>query len=644
MKTYTFDIETYVNYTLFAFREVGGKNKLKTFEIRGEDESLDSKQIKKITKLCTKNKIITYNGLKFDEPITVYALRGKTAYQIFQAVQALIVDEMRVWQFYKKINDKPLIKNHIDIMDVARGSASLKLYGSRLGTKKLQDLPYEPNTQLTKKQMDVVLKYCENDNILTEELYQYLTPDLELRESMSEQYSMDFMSFKGAKIAEMILVAETNYDGGTPERPDSVIYKPPKYLKFKTPKLKKLFKQVVNHEFIVSDTGSVVLPDFLKDELMFDDLPYKFGIGGLHASLKSTAITPEDDEAIVDIDYKSLYPSIIIENNFSPRHIGKKFEEVYKDMYYQRNSVLKPMLKTLEYGSEKYKEVDRQQDTMKLVLNSSFGQTGQRFSKIYDPWTMLSTTLTGQFTLMMVVEMLSKAGFKTFYANTDGITLKVKKKDIPKVQKITRDFDTITGLEMEYNFFKASYLRDVNNFVNITDDDKIKCKGAYGEVPNLEKNVQTPIAYEAVKQYLLKKTPLEKTIKSCKDVTQFVSARTVTGGAIWSDNIPEIYPEGWEASLVRNKRITKKMDNLKAKAEGAWVKDNGKYLGKVVRWYYSEDGKPMFYKKSGNRVPKSDFAIPLMDLPKGNKIPKNLNYDWYITEAIELLKDVGVEL
>jgi len=682
-RTLTFDIETYPNYVLFAFRDVANENELLTYEIRGSDNTLGRKKIKKVQKLLSRNKIITYNGIKFDEPVTAYALLDKTAHEIFIVVEKLInEDNFTPWQLYKKAKIQPCITEHIDIMDVARGSASLKLYGSRLGTKKLQDLPYEAGTYLTENEMDEVLKYCENDNILTQELYDYLETDLDLRESMSKQYGMNFMSFKGAKIAEMILVHETGYDGGTPERPDFVEYKPPKYINFETPELKQLFKKIKKHKYLImhtevmdvmrrfksqgeheffledigegtrtktrhgkktkrtiSDSGSVISPDFLDAPITFNGLDYKFGVGGLHASVESTTVTIADDEALVDIDYKSLYPSIIIENKFSPRHIGDKFKEVYQNMYDKRNKELKPAMKKVPYGSKEYMDLDRQQNTMKLVLNSSFGQTGQRFSKIYDPWTMLSTTLTGQLTLMMVVEKLALAGFKTFYANTDGITLKVKKKDVPTVQKITRDFDKVTGLEMEYNFFRSCHIRDVNNFVNITDDGKIKPKGAYANA-DLEKNVQTPIAYTAVKQYLLDGTPLIDTIKSCDDVKQFVSARTVTGGAIWSKKIPELYPEGWEASLTRNKRITKKMEDLKAKLEGKWVQENGDYLGKVVRWYYSTKGNPIFYKKSGNKVPKSEGAKPMMDLKK--KLPKDLDYNWYVNEAIELLKDVGV--
>jgi len=194
---------------------------------------------------------------------------------------------------------------------------------------------------------------------------------------------------------------------------------------------------------------------------------------------------------------------------------------------------------------------------------------------------------------------------------------------------------------MEYNFFKSSHIRDVNNFVNITDEGKVKSKGAFGE-PNIEKNAQTPIVFEAIRKFLQDGTPVEETIKACERPHDFCSSRQVTGGAMYATSIPEMYPDGWDESLIRNKRITKKMEDLKAKKEAVWVKDNGNYLGKVVRWYYSINGDSLHYKLSGNKVPLTNNSKPLMDLPK--KLPKDLDYQWYYDYAHRMLGDLGLTL
>ena len=210
--------------------------------------------------------------------------------------------------------------------------------------------------------------------------------------------------------------------------------------------------------------------------------------------------------------------------------------------------------------------------------------------------------------------------------------------DVDKIKEITTNFDKETGLEMEYNYFKASHIRDVNNFINITDDGEVKSKGTYGK-PDLEKNAQTPIVFEAIRKFLQDGTPIKKTIKACKNIHDFCSSRRVTGGAMFAPSIPEMYPPDWQEKLNSPRGLTKKIIKDREKLEALWVKDNGNYLGKVVRWYYAKNGSSIHYKLSGNKVPKSDGCKPLMDLPE--KLPKDLDYKWYYNEANKMLEDLG---
>jgi hypothetical protein len=66
-----------------------------------------------------------------------------------------------------------------------------------------------------------------------------------------------------------------------------------------------------------------------------------------------------------------------------------------------------------------------------------------------------------------------------------------------------------------------------------------------------------------------------------------------------------------------------------------------RYLGKVVRWFYGtgETGT-INYVKSGNKVPRTDGCVPLMDLPID--FPNNVDYNWYVNETKDLLMDIGL--
>ena len=68
---------------------------------------------------------------------------------------------------------------------------------------------------------------------------------------------------------------------------------------------------------------------------------------------------------------------------------------------------------------------------------------------------------------------------------------------------------------------------------------------------------------------------------------------------------------------------------------------NIEYLGKAIRWYYSNSiGGEIVYALSGNKVPNSEGARPLMLLP--DELPTDIDYDFYIQEAEKMLRLAGL--
>lgn len=116
---------------------------------------------------------------------------------------------------------------------------------------------------------------------------------------------------------------------------------------------------------------------------------------------------------------------------------------------------------------------------------------------------------------------------------------------------------------------------------------------------NLSKNPTNTICVEAVIALLRDGTPIRETIHECKDVTKFVTVRTVSGGA----------------------------------------KQDDEYLGKAIRWYYGTGGSQINYSKRKAKVAKSDGSKPLMELP--DELPADINYAWYVAEAQAMLCDIG---
>jgi hypothetical protein len=230
---------------------------------------------------------------------------------------------------------------------------------------------------------------------------------------------------------------------------------------------------------------------------------------------------------------------------------------------------------------------------------------------------MLQVTITGQLLLLKLIEMLEKAKITVISGNTDGIVSKYKKSERATVRAIIAEWEAMFNLKTEETQYKFLASRDVNNYiagklkfdktnnVYLDEIEEVKLKGVYALVGSalnspLSKNPEYYICSEAVQLYLKNKTPIEETIRNCKDIKKFVFVRNAAGGA----------------------------------------EKEGIYLGKALRWYMPTNKTSCIkYVSNGNKVANSEGAAPLMDLSK--ELPSDLDFDFYIERAIELLFDVG---
>lgn len=240
-------------------------------------------------------------------------------------------------------------------------------------------------------------------------------------------------------------------------------------------------------------------------------------------------------------------------------------------------------------------------DAKKIQINGSFGKFGSPYSALYSPTLLIQTTITGQLSLLMLIEALESEGIRVVSANTDGIVIRCPRVLIPMMEFIVWEWEHLTGFETEATNYRALYSRDVNNYIAIKPDDSFKLKGVFAPA-GLQKNPTNEICTGAVVKYLIDGTPVEDSIRGCQDITKFVTIRTVKGGAVKGDE----------------------------------------YLGKAVRWYYAtgETGT-INYKLNGYTVARSEGARPLMDMP--DTIPDDLDYDWYIREAHDHLASIGAK-
>ncbi len=121
------DIECYVNYFLIAVKSITN-GKIATFE-RSDWEDFDVDQLKN---LLSKYTIITFNGNRYDLPLLKGALAGFEPAKLKALSDDIIVNDLRAWDAESKYAlPRCQYIDHVDLIEVAPGKASLKIYGGR---------------------------------------------------------------------------------------------------------------------------------------------------------------------------------------------------------------------------------------------------------------------------------------------------------------------------------------------------------------------------------------------------------------------------------------------------------------------------------------------------------------------------------
>ena len=284
---------------------------------------------------------VGFNSLAYDIPMICAALAGFDNAHL-KALSDKLIKAKQPWQVIRNADiNTDNSWDHIDIMSIAPGQSSLKLYAGRLGAPCLQDLPYEPDTVLTTEQMDEVERYCINDLRLTAALYQHLLPQIELRRAMSEQYGIDLRSKGDAQIAEAVLSHELRAAGIRVERPrykddHTFRYTAPSWIRFDDPDLLAILESAKQATFSLDESGAVQMPADLITSVSMNGATYTIGIGGLHSCEKGTVVEAGEGEYLIDFDVASYYPSIILGDRLFPDHLGQKFLDVYREVFVER--------------------------------------------------------------------------------------------------------------------------------------------------------------------------------------------------------------------------------------------------------------------------------------------------------------------
>lgn len=284
--------------------------------------------------------------------------------------------------------------------------------------------------------------------------------------------------------------------------------------------------------------------------VVVDGVRYDYGQGGIHAAVQGTHRS-DSTKVIATYDVASFYPNLSIKNNIAPAHLGDTFCKVYSDLYDKRKSAPKGTAMNA---------------ALKLALNSSYGDSGNEFSPLYDPQYTMSITCSGQMLLTMLIEsVIENCNAKIIMANTDGFEFIVERSMMDEVKARVKEWEELTKLTMEGDTYEVMFINSVNHYISKTESGKVKLKGFYEHNDftkhGWHKNHSAMVIAKAVEAELLHGEDHEEFIRLHRDKFDFCLrtkvprssklALVVDGKDIEQQNICRYYPSKSDGKLVK---------------------------------------------------------------------------------------------
>lgn len=623
---YVYDIEVFQNIFHCSVKNTETNNIYK-FEISERKNQLRElvKFFKQVDKYITWGDYYTtninipanvifcgYNNLHYDNPIINYIIEYEdklmqynipticsSIFNLSKTITTSSEDNIDAWKHWK-------YQIWFDTFDILTMLYSNKL---RVGLKEIQVTMQYPNVQefvcdwtkpLPLEDFDSMIDYNINDIESTSELLNRCKKDVDLRIAIEDEYGVRVLSKDGVNIGMKILTQKylektglTWQDIKDLRSPMSVI--PLKdvilpFIKYDSPILQRVLDDMKNQIVSPGRKG-------YENKFVFNNLRYSVGVGGIHSVNSPEIIIPRDDEMLIDIDVASLYPSMLIEYEFYPKHLGKEFLEVYKQIKDERIEA--------KHNGDKVKN-----ETLKLALNGLSGNLQNEHNFCYSPFAVMQIRINGQLLLLMLAEKLTQIGCRIVQANTDGLFVLLKKDAYSKVNSICREWEQLTKLTLEEDRFKAMYQYAINDYFAITEDNKVKEKGMFITAVKLGKGLTPKIIPKAIISFFKDGISVEDTIKNCTDIRDFLMSEKT--GKQW-------HVEYMNEEQQRTNRF--------------YASTNGGYLWK---WKYSNDSDAKSYQ---NMLTASGVTL----LNKFDDKPikeRKINYRYYIMEAYKIIRDL----
>jgi len=235
-----------------------------------------------------------------------------------------------------------------------------------------------------------------------------------------------------------------------------------------------LMKKAVEDNVLIPNS-----PKTEEKEMRMRELPYKGAIvvepkKGIH-------------ENVAVLDFRSLYPTIIVSHNVSPELLNcnhqeckekntapetknhfclKKVGFVPKNLklLIDRRKELKERMKKVPKDSPEYKILDNEQYATKIISNAMYGYFGFIGARWYKKECGEATAAWGRHYIKKIMQMAQEEGLEIIYGDTDSIFVKKDGFGLKEIEEVAKKFvDKVNRelpgiIELE---FRGVYLRGI---------------------------------------------------------------------------------------------------------------------------------------------------------------------------------------
>lgn len=601
MRKFIYDLEVFPNFFSATFKNVDTKEVIVFYKHEGKQN-----QINELIDFLKSNiYLIGFNNDKYDNLLLNKILSSEITCEDLFNLSKLIISNRDSFFINKQIKELYSYKKpygSLDLMMIHRFDklmVGLKQCSVNLKWHKIQDLPKAYDSEVSIDEIDKILSYNLNDVLITEKLFEISLDEIRLRQSVGRKYNVDLMNASRSKMADILMTkmyADTSnldYSDFKDLRDTQTLIKLSDIvwdkISYSTPSMQAVLAKIKNTTIDIS-SGDVNF----NISVIIDSCRHDIAKGGLHSNNKPDVYESTDDIKLIDVDFGSFYPSLMINLGIYPLQLGDTFLDVLKTITTQRLLAKKNKDKV-------------EADALKIVINSCYGKLGFEKGYMYSPKSMYSVTVNGQLILLMLIEQLSNIGVECFYSNTDGATFKVPVNLQDEFYKVCNDFVKFVNIELEYTEYSKCILRDVNNYLILKPNGEVKEKGSFVTSIQLDKGFNMPVVAKAVKAYFTEGIPVRQFIESHNDIYDFCKSQKV----------------GNQYTVERH-----------------YIKDSKhciEVMQKTNRYYVSKRGD-VLYKKKGEQLNNlvAGFTVTIFN-DYFDSDDYKIDYDYYVHEANSLI-------